>query len=147
MVAFHETLSDRTVYMRYLHPMMLSQRVAHDRLAHICHCDYNREIALVVEDPDTSSGPARILAVGRISKLHGKDAARLSLLVSDHEQGRGIGSELVKRLIQVSQSEKIHRIEAVITQDNTVMRRLFELLGFEFETHDRTIIAHKVLGQ
>ncbi|MGB9521578.1 MAG: acetate--CoA ligase family protein, partial [Anaerolineales bacterium] len=49
LVQFHENLSDRTVYLRFLHPMLLSQRVAHERLARICHSDYDREITLVVE--------------------------------------------------------------------------------------------------
>jgi acetyltransferase len=46
---FHQILSDRTVYLRYLQPMMLQERVVHERLARICHCDYDREIALVAE--------------------------------------------------------------------------------------------------
>ena len=37
MVKFHETLSDRSVYMRYLQPMLLSHRVAHERLSRICY--------------------------------------------------------------------------------------------------------------
>ena len=35
LVRFHETLSDRSVYMRYLQPLLLSLRVAHSRLARI----------------------------------------------------------------------------------------------------------------
>ena len=49
MVKFHATLSDRSVFLRYLQPMILQERVVHDRLSHICHCDYDREIALVTE--------------------------------------------------------------------------------------------------
>jgi acetyltransferase len=52
LVRFHETLSDRTVYLRYLGPVMLDERVTHDRLARICHCDYDREITLIVEHED-----------------------------------------------------------------------------------------------
>ncbi len=39
MVKFHETLSERSVYFRYMHPLKLSQRVAHERLTHICFTD------------------------------------------------------------------------------------------------------------
>ena len=49
MVEFHGTLSDRSVYLRYLHPMQLTTRVAHERLARICFIDYDREMALVGE--------------------------------------------------------------------------------------------------
>lgn len=44
---FHETLSDRSVYLRFLHPMLLSERARHEWLAHICHCDYDCEMTLV----------------------------------------------------------------------------------------------------
>jgi len=49
LVKFHETLSDKTVMMRYLQPMMLTERLVHERLARICHSDYDREITLVAE--------------------------------------------------------------------------------------------------
>ena len=35
MRAFHESLSDKTVYMRYLSPMLLSTRITHERLARL----------------------------------------------------------------------------------------------------------------
>jgi acetyltransferase len=130
LVNFHGTLSDRSVYMRYLHPLLLSERVAHERLARICHCDYNREIILVAEQQDAQSGEGLLLGVGRLSKLHGLNDAQFSLLVSDCCQGLGIGSELLRRLIQVGRDEKLRRIEANITADNHVMQRLCERLGF-----------------
>jgi acetyltransferase len=76
LVKFHETLSDRSVYLRYLHTMKLSQRVAHERLTRICFIDYDREMALVVEKTDRDTGEKQILGVGRLQKLHGtKDAS------------------------------------------------------------------------
>ncbi|HJZ98999.1 MAG TPA: acetate--CoA ligase family protein, partial [Candidatus Solibacter sp.] len=47
MVKFHQTLSERTVYLRYFHLMNLEQRTQHDRLTRICFIDYDREMALV----------------------------------------------------------------------------------------------------
>lgn len=133
---FHETLSDRSVYLRFLSPMLLSERVTHERLSRVCHCDYAREIPLVVEgDPSTSSGQVaggrEIFAVGRLSKFRGEDEeARLSLLVSDRFQGQGIGTELVKRLIEIARAEQILRIVAVISPQNESMRKICSQLGF-----------------
>ena len=79
MQRFHATLSDRSVYLRYLSPMLLSERVTHERLSRVCHSDYSREIVLVVEAEDT--GERTISAVGRLSKFRGEDEeARISLL-------------------------------------------------------------------
>jgi acetyltransferase len=131
LVKFHESLSDRTVYMRYLHPMLLTQRVAHERLARICHCDYDREITLVAECEDPKTGEHSILAAARMSKLHGLDEARFSILVTDAAQGMGLGKEMLRRLIQVSKDEKLRRLEAIVTADNDVFKKLCQELGFQ----------------
>ena len=59
MVKFHETLSERSVYLRYFHLMNLEQRVAHERLTRICFIDYDREMALVAERRNPETGEAR----------------------------------------------------------------------------------------
>jgi acetyltransferase len=134
LVQFHETLSDRSVYMRYLHPMLLSERVAHERLARICHCDYNREITLIAEQIlDSETCETAIWGAGRLTKLHGTNQARFSTLISDQAQGKGIGKELVKRLIDLSRGEKLDRIEALISTDNQAMQGLCQKLGFQLK--------------
>jgi acetyltransferase len=133
MVKFHETLSDRSVYMRYMHPMLLNQRAAHERLARICHGDYDREITLVVEKHDPQSNENSILAAARMSKMHGMNEARFTVLVSDCCHGMGLGSQLVKRLIDVGRAERLERLNAEMTPDNQAMRSIFERLGFEIK--------------
>jgi acetyltransferase len=137
MQSFHATLSDRSVYLRYLSPMLLSQRVTHERLSRVCHSDYSREIVLVVEVE--KNGERFISAVGRLSKFRGEDEeARMSLLVSDNFQGEGIGLELVKRLINVAKQEKIKEIIAVISKENETMKALCQKTGFSFTTNTKT---------
>jgi acetyltransferase len=137
MQSFHATLSDRSVYMRYLAPMLLSQRVTHERLSRVCHSDYSREIVLVVEAE--KNGERIICAVGRLSKFRGEDEeARMSLLVSDNFQGEGIGMELIKRLIDVAKREKIKKIIAVISLENETMKMLCQKTGFSFTTNTKT---------
>jgi acetyltransferase len=144
LAKFHTTLSDRTVYMRYLQPMMLSERVVHERLSRLCHCDYDREIALVAEDK-TSDGEQRILGVGRLSKIHGADEARLSILVGDPFQGLGIGSQLVRQIVEVAKGEHLRRLTATLTPDNQVMQHIFQKLGFSLEpTNDGKYLVAKI---
>ena len=144
LAKFNTTLSDRTVYMRYLHPMMLTERVLHERLARLCHCDYDREIALVAVDKN-KDGEQRILGVGRLSKIHGVNEARLSVLVGDPFQGMGIGSQLVSRSVDVAKGEHMQRLTATITPDNQVMQHLFQKLGFSLEpTSDGKLVFAKI---
>src|SRR5687768_7522016 len=69
MVAFHQGLSERSVYYRYFSPLRLEQRVAHERLARICFSDYDQDLVLIVEREDTRSKQHEILGVARLSKL------------------------------------------------------------------------------
>jgi acetyltransferase len=117
--------------------MLLSERVTHERLSRVCHSDYAREIALVVDVEE--AGQRAIVAVGRLSKFRGEDEeARMSLLVSDDFQGEGIGMELINRLINVAKQEKIKEIIAVISQENETMKVLCQKTGFSFTTNAKT---------
>jgi acetyltransferase len=134
MRRFHASLSDKTVYMRYLSPMMLSMRITHERLARMTHNDYDREIALVVEGREQDE--RAIFGVARLSKLRGTDSeARYTMLISDKYQGQGLGRELLKRVIQIGRDEKIESIIALMSPDNEAMHKLCQSVGFsDFET-------------
>jgi len=130
MREFHESLSDKTVYMRYLSPMLLSTRITHDRLARVTHNDYDREIALVVEG-EGAVGKRALFGVARLSKLRGRDEeARFTMLISDDYQGKGLGYELLTRIIQIGRDEKIKSIIALMSPNNTAMKKLCRLVGF-----------------
>jgi acetyltransferase len=129
LVRFHEALSAESVYFRYFHMINLSQRVAHERLIRICFNDYDRELALVAEGRD-EAGERLIMAVGRLSKAKGGDEAEFSMIVADPYQGQGLGTELLRRLIDVGRAEGLARVTAEILPDNAGMQRICERLGF-----------------
>jgi len=131
MVKFHETLSDRSVYLRYFYSLSLSRRVAHDRLLRICFGDYDREMALVAELTDSGSGERRIIAVGRMNKLHNKNEAEVAILVSDQYQNQGLGDELLRRVVEIARHEKLSRLSAEMLPDNMGMQVLFRRQGFQ----------------
>jgi acetyltransferase len=133
MVHFHETLSERSVYYRYFHLMNLEQRTTHERLTRICFIDYDREMALVAERRNPHTGESEILGVGRLTKLHWENEAEVAVLVSDRWQGRGLGKELLARLLIVGADEKLHRLTADILPDNRDVMRICEKLGFSLQ--------------
>jgi acetyltransferase len=130
MVRFHETLSERSVYLRYFHLMNLEQRVQHERLTRICFIDYDREMALVAERRNPETGEAEILGVGRMTKVHGLREAEVAVLVSDKWHGRGLCKELLARLLLVAADEKLTKLTADILPDNRDVMRICEKLGF-----------------
>jgi len=131
MVKLHETLSDRSVYVRYFCSLSLSRRVAHERLLRICFGDYDREMALVAERTDPATGERRIIAVGRLNKLHARNEAEVAVLVSDQYQNLGLGNELLKRVVQIARDEKLSQVSAEMLTDNIAMQSIMRQLGFQ----------------
>ena len=131
--AFHYTLSERSVYYRYFNAMQLDQRIAHDRLARICFIDYDREMALVVERMGAEGEP-EIIAVGRLSQVPGLKEAEFSMTISDAWQRHGLGTELLRRLVQIGRDEGLERISADILADNAGMRAVAKKVGFKVST-------------
>jgi acetyltransferase len=132
MVKFHESLSDQSVYLRYFHMEKLSTRIAHERLIRKCFIDYDREMALVADRVATDTGQHEILAVGRLTRIGGREA-EIAVLVTDRLQRTGLGTELMKRLIQVARDEKMERIVANFLIENVTLRAIAERLGFVIE--------------
>jgi acetyltransferase len=132
MVAFHETLSDETVYLRYFDPLKLSQRISHERLARICFIDYDREMVLVAETDDKEND-RQIIAASRMSQLHGTKTAEFTVVISDAYQGHGLGTELLRRQIEIARDEGLQHITAIILPDHDHMRHIFEKFGFAIE--------------
>ena len=147
MVKFHETLSERSVYFRYFHAMQLTQRIAHDRLTRICFIDYEREIALVVLRNNAQSTESEILGVGRLTKAHGSREGEFAILVSDNWHHRGLGVELLKRLVDIGRDEKLNRIFGDILPENHDMLRVCDKLGFrhKYSAEERVVRAEIAL--
>ncbi len=133
MVHFHETLSERSVYYRYFHLINLEQRTTHERLTRICFIDYDREMALVAERRNPETGESEILGVGRLSRVFGVNEGEVAVLVSDAWQGRGLGKELLSRLLIVGADEKLDRLSADILPENRDVQRLCQKLGFSLQ--------------
>ena len=142
MVHFHETLSERSVYLRYFHLINLEQRVTHERLTRICFIDYDREMALVAERRNPETGASEILAVGRLSKVHGTPEGEVAVLVSDKWQGRGLGKELLHRLLIVGADDKLTKVIADILPDNRDVMRVCEKLGFSLKHSLEDEVVH-----
>lgn len=133
VVKFHENLSEESIYSRYFHLMKLQTRVAHDRLSRICFIDYDRELALVADYKDLATGEHHLLGFGRLSKLHGRDEAEFSMLIGDRFQCKGLGTEFLRRLIEIAKDEQLQYITAEILSENRAMQHVCQKLGFRLE--------------
>ena len=131
MVEFHRTLSDATVYLRYFQAQRLESRVAHERLTRKCFLDYDREMALVAARLNKDTGDHELVGVARLVRQRDEREAELGVLVADRWQGVGLGTELMRRLVQIARGEGIQRISAEILSENAAMLALAKRFHFE----------------
>lgn len=144
MVQFHQTLSDRSVYLRYFSPLKLDQRVAHTRLSRLCFIDYDREMGLVAEHT-TQQRHRHIVGIARLSRVRHAREAEFSLLVSDEWQGAGLGTELLRRLVHIGRDAALARITGVIMPENVAMQRVASNVGFTLRHSEGECFAELAL--
>ena len=143
MVDFHPELTEETVYSRYFEHLGLSQRTAHERLTRVCFNDYDREIALVAEETDRTTGDVRIVAVGRLSRPRVTDGEFAILVARPVAAAAAWAQELLRRLVRIAKDEGLARIWADMLAANVGMRRVAEAAGFRVsgEPMDLTVRA------
>jgi acetyltransferase len=69
--------------------------------------------------------------VGRLSRSHVANEASFAITINDAWQGRGLGQELLRCLVQIGRDEKLDRITAEILPENRGMIRVSEKVGFK----------------
>jgi len=107
IVELHQSLSDQTIRLRF-HSMV--RRLSRDSLIRLCHLDYDREMALVAIHHEEVR--PHIVGVSRYYLDPETGVAEYAVVVSDAWQGRGLGWQLMKKLIDVARQGGVRRWSA-----------------------------------
>ena len=141
MVDFHRRLSKSAVHLRYFQMVPLGRRISHEALTRACFVDYDREMVLVAERRDAGYDKRQILAVASLQKLTRNNQGEVAVLVRDDCQRHGLGTELVRRLVEVARDEHLDRVVASTMLDNHGMCAVFQRLGFALSIADGEVRA------
>lgn len=117
--AFHATLSDATIYLRYFAP---HPELSPADLSHLTEVDYRDRVALVAFDGE------RLVGVGRFDRIDDV-SAEVAFVVCDDHQGHGLGSALLRRLTAAARDRGIARFVAEVLPQNGRMITTFEHCG------------------
>ena len=122
---FHSRQSAESIYLRFFAPLReLSQRDIH-RFTHVDHHD---RVALVA----TLDG--EIIGIGRYDRID-PTSAEVAFNISDHFQGKGIGSVMLEHLAAIAQELGITRFTAEVLPQNRKMLTVFKEAGYEVSHH------------
>jgi acetyltransferase len=128
LVELFESLSQRSVYMRFFSPL---KQLPHSMLARFTQIDYDREIALVAL-PD-SRLQEKMLGVARVINERNQKHAEFSVVIADQWQGKGIGSELLKRCLAIAKQRNVETVWGSVLTENAQMLKLGKKLGFKIK--------------
>ncbi|MFD4551086.1 GNAT family N-acetyltransferase [Streptomyces sp. NPDC058466] len=127
--AMHERCSSRTLSMRYHGPVGDADRY----LNHLLSPRFGRTLAV-----QTASG--RIVGLGHL--LWDGDETEIALLVEDEWQRRGVGSELLGRLVTMAVEASCESVYAVTQASNTGMVAAMRGLGLplDYQIEEGTLV-------
>ncbi|MFI5686964.1 GNAT family N-acetyltransferase [Streptomyces sp. NPDC051636] len=127
--AMHERCSARTLSMRYHGPVGDADRY----LNHLLSPRFGRTLAV-----QTASG--RVVGLGHL--LWDGDETEVALLVEDEWQRRGIGSELLSRLVALAVDAGCDSVYAVTQASNTGMVAAMRGLGLplDYQIEEGTLV-------
>ncbi|MFF7449471.1 MULTISPECIES: GNAT family N-acetyltransferase [unclassified Streptomyces] len=127
--AMHERCSTRTLGLRYHGPVGDADRY----LNHLLSPRFGRTLAV-----QTTSG--RLVGLGHL--LWDGDETEVALLVEDEWQRRGIGSELLRRLVRLAVEARCESVYAVTQASNTGMVAAMRGLGLplDYQIEEGTLV-------
>jgi acyl-CoA hydrolase/GNAT superfamily N-acetyltransferase len=126
---FFYTHSADTVYQRYHTPVA---SLSPQQIQQFCTLDYDREMALAGFVADGES--ERMVAIGRFAPERESGFCEVALTVHDALQGRGIGTYLLGRLVDIARAKNIEGLVGYVLVGNARMLDIFAKAGVPVET-------------
>ena len=117
-----------------------------EMLARFTQIDYRTEMALVALVGE--GGDAQQIGVARYIINPDRRSCEFAIVVSDKVQHQGIGTRLMKALMEAGRAHGLTMIEGTVLKENTPMLHLMEELGFIIERSPddpEIVIVHREL--
>ena len=121
--AFFSRLSPEDIRFRFF---SAKRELSDKQLSRLTNVDYAREMALIaVREPSGET-----VGVARLVCDKDEHAAEFAIAVEPETKGVGIGTELMRRLIEWARTREVHVIVGEILADNQPMLAFVRRLGF-----------------
>jgi acetyltransferase len=116
------------VRMRFFQPI---RELSHEMAARLTQLDYEREMAIIVTDPDVLPGKGKIWGVVRCNADPDMERAEYAVLVDRAVTGIGLGPMLMRYIIEYAKQRGIKELYGEVLRENEPMLRLNRALNFK----------------
>ncbi len=123
--AFVRGLSPQARYFRFMHSI---EELTPEMLVRFTQIDYSREMALIAVVNE--GGKDEQIGVARYVINPDGESCEFAIVVSDQHRKQGIGSLLMKGLMESARYHGLKTIEGAVLADNRDMLALMKSLGF-----------------
>jgi predicted kinase/RimJ/RimL family protein N-acetyltransferase len=123
---FFHRMSAEDVRRRFFAPLA---DLAPAQLARLTQIDYDREMAFILEMPETDS--SEIIAIGRLAVEPDGKRAEFAVTVRTDLKGRGFGRRILASLVDYARQRGLGEIFGDVLKENVEMLALAVELGFK----------------
>ncbi len=129
------SLSEQSRYFRFISTI---SELTPKMMARYTQIDYDRELALVAVigadgalSPPAPGVPERIIGVVRYLLNPDRETCEFAVAISDAYQGCGLGSQMMKALIEAATDKGLRQMQGVVLRANRAMLGLMRHLDFK----------------
>lgn len=120
---FLERVTAEDMRLRFLAPM---RTLSHEMIVRLSQLDYDRDIAFVALE----AGTGDLAGISRFASDPDHQSAEFGIMVRSDLQGLGLGTALMRQLLDYARADGLARIEGLILRENAAMLDLTARLGF-----------------
>lgn len=123
--AFIESLSPQSSRFRFLGQV---RHPSEELITRLTDIDYEHDVAFAAVVPEDAR--EKFLGVGRYCANRGGQSCECAVAVRDDWHNRGLGTTLMRHLIEVARARGIRYMYSIDSAENTEMADLARFLGF-----------------
>lgn len=120
---FLERVTAEDMRLRFLTPM---RSLSHEMIVRLSQLDYDRDIAFVALETETGD----LAGISRFASDPDHHSAEFGIMVRSDLQGQGLGTALMRQLLDYARADGLTMIDGLILRENGAMLELAARLGF-----------------
>jgi ribosomal protein S18 acetylase RimI-like enzyme len=139
MLAALEKTSPQSLQRRFF---VMKRHFSEKERAFFMDVDFKNHVAIVAV---AEEGGSEVIVGGGRYIVFEPDRAEMAFVVIDAWQGHGIGSLLMRHLVEIAQAAGLNELTAEVLPENTAMLRVFGKFGFRPAARRDPQTVHLVL--